>query len=32
MLSIDNTYSDEELREFDQRIKRMAEIETHQGY
>jgi len=30
MLSIDNTYSDEELREFDQRIKRMAEIETHQ--
>lgn len=30
MLSIDNTYSDEELREFDRRIKRMAEIETHQ--
>src|SRR3990167_7947353 len=30
MLSIDNTYSDDELREFDQRIKRMADIETHQ--
>ena len=30
MLSIDNTYSDKELKEFDQRIKRMAEIETHQ--
>ncbi|MCR4319799.1 MAG: NAD-dependent DNA ligase LigA [Candidatus Brocadiaceae bacterium] len=30
MLSIDNTYSDDELREFDQRIKRMTEIETHQ--
>lgn len=30
MLSIDNTYSDEELREFDRRIKRIAEIETHQ--
>ncbi|MBI2471269.1 MAG: NAD-dependent DNA ligase LigA [Planctomycetes bacterium] len=29
MLSIDNTYSDEELREFDQRIKRMADIDLH---
>jgi len=29
MLSIDNTYSDNELKEFDQRIKRMADIETH---
>ncbi|MDE2026826.1 MAG: NAD-dependent DNA ligase LigA, partial [Patescibacteria group bacterium] len=29
MLSIDNTYSGEELREFDQRIKRMAGIDTH---
>ncbi|MDR4508931.1 MAG: NAD-dependent DNA ligase LigA [Candidatus Brocadiaceae bacterium] len=26
MLSIDNTYSEKELREFDKRIKRMAEI------
>jgi len=30
MLSIDNTYSDDELREFDQRIKRMAEIDAYQ--
>ncbi len=30
MLSIDNTYSDDELREFDQRIKRMAGIDAHQ--
>lgn len=30
MLSIDNTYSDKELREFDQRIKRMAGIDVHQ--
>jgi len=30
MLSIDNTYSDNELREFDQRIKRMAGIDAHQ--
>ena len=30
MLSIDNTYPDDELREFDQRIKRMAEIDAHQ--
>ena len=29
MLSIDNTYSDEELKEFDHRIKRMAEIDAH---
>ncbi|MCF6154750.1 MAG: NAD-dependent DNA ligase LigA [Candidatus Brocadia sp.] len=29
MLSIDNTYSEKELREFDQRIKRMAGIDTH---
>ena len=29
MLSIDNTYSDDELREFDQRIKRMADIDAH---
>lgn len=29
MLSIDNTYSDKELREFDQRIKRMAGIDMH---
>ncbi|OHB98637.1 MAG: DNA ligase (NAD(+)) LigA [Planctomycetes bacterium RIFCSPLOWO2_12_38_17] len=28
MLSIDNTYSDAELREFDQRIKRMAGIDA----
>src|SRR3989304_7377065 len=28
MLSIDNTYSDDELREFDQRIKRMAGIDV----
>ncbi|MDR4508343.1 MAG: NAD-dependent DNA ligase LigA [Candidatus Brocadiaceae bacterium] len=31
MLSIDNTYSEEEIREFDKRIKRMAHIDTHQG-
>ncbi len=30
MLSIDNTYSGEELRDFDQRIKRMAEIDKQQ--
>ncbi len=30
MLSIDNTYSGEELREFDQRIKRMADIDKQQ--
>jgi len=30
MLSIDNTYSNEELKEFDRRIKRMAGIDTHQ--
>ena len=30
MLSIDNTYSGEELREFDQRIKRMAGIDKQQ--
>ncbi|NUO07568.1 MAG: NAD-dependent DNA ligase LigA [Candidatus Brocadia sp.] len=30
MLSIDNTYSDEELEEFDRRIKRMAEINARQ--
>lgn len=29
MLSIDNTYSDEELKEFDLRIKRMADIDAH---
>lgn len=29
MLSIDNTYSDEELKEFDHRIKRMAGVDTH---
>jgi len=29
MLSIDNTYSDAELKEFDQRIKRMAGIDAH---
>ena len=29
MLSIDNTYSDKELKEFDQRIKRMADIDAH---
>lgn len=29
MLSIDNTYSAKELKEFDQRIKRMAGIDTH---
>ncbi|TVL99622.1 MAG: DNA ligase [Candidatus Brocadia sp. WS118] len=29
MLSIDNTYSDKELKEFDQRIKRMAGIDAH---
>jgi DNA ligase (NAD+) len=29
MLSIDNTYSDEELKEFDRRIKRMADIDAH---
>lgn len=29
MLSIDNTYSDRELKEFDQRIKRMADIDAH---
>ncbi|HHT9129947.1 MAG TPA: NAD-dependent DNA ligase LigA [Candidatus Brocadiaceae bacterium] len=29
MLSIDNTYSDEELKEFDHRIKRMAGIDAH---
>src|SRR3990167_4542187 len=30
MLSIKNQYSDDELREFDQRIKRMAEIDAYQ--
>lgn len=30
MLSIDNTYTKEELREFDRRIKRIAMIENHQ--
>ncbi|KKO18093.1 MAG: DNA ligase [Candidatus Brocadia fulgida] len=29
MLSIDNTYSDAELKEFDQRIKRMTGIDVH---
>ncbi len=29
MLSIDNTYSNEELKEFDQRIKRMAGIDAN---
>ncbi len=29
MLSIDNTYSDKELNEFDHRIKRMAGIDAH---
>lgn len=28
MLSIDNTYSDQELKEFDQRVKRMAGIDV----
>ena len=31
MLSIDNTYSDNELEEFDQRIKRMAGIDGHRN-
>ncbi|MBW7898123.1 DNA ligase [Candidatus Brocadiaceae bacterium B188] len=31
MLSIDNTYSDSELEEFDQRIKRMAGIDGHRN-
>ena len=30
MLSIDNTYSGEELREFDQRIKHRADIDKQQ--
>ena len=30
MLSIDNTYSEEELKEFDLRIKRMSGINAHQ--
>lgn len=30
MLSIDNTYSDKELKDFDQRVKRMAGIGGHQ--
>ncbi len=29
MLSIDNTYSTEEVKEFDRRIKRMTEIDAH---
>ncbi|MCF6147248.1 MAG: NAD-dependent DNA ligase LigA [Candidatus Kuenenia sp.] len=29
MLSIDNTYSNEELKEFDRRIKRMADIDAN---
>lgn len=30
MLSIDNTYTEAELREFDKRVKRLAGIDTHQ--